>query len=284
MNKPHTFQHEAMQTTFTLRLLHADRQHAEAAATDAFALLDEIEQSLSRYIEGSDVWQINHLQAGESLFIRELCYDCLRASLDANELTLGLFDVTMGTRIEHRKQNREGLPPEPCGRLLIDPERPAVHCLEAGREIDLGGIGKGFALDRMEDRLLEWEIESALLSAGSSTQLAYGPEPWTVHLCGTHCSHTIELKNEALSASGTIFQGAHIVSPDQPFSEEESYLQQKTWVIHPTGTLADAWSTALLLIDENKIEALEGRPPIIFREADGLIRNLSQIHMINPTQ
>ena len=50
MSDSHTFKHEAMKTTFTLRLIHAQAKHARDAANQAFALIDEIENALSRYI------------------------------------------------------------------------------------------------------------------------------------------------------------------------------------------------------------------------------------------
>ena len=58
------------------------------------------------------------------------------------------------------------------GGFMIDPGQPLITCLAEGREIDLGGIGKGFALDRLREILVDWEIAGGLLSAGARTQLA----------------------------------------------------------------------------------------------------------------
>lgn len=216
MNAPspiHHFTHEAMQTSFSLELHSSDPRRARDAAHAGIALIDAIESSLSRYIEGSDVWQINHMESGQSLFLAEVCYDCLRLALEAHTRTGGLFDITLGRQIEHRKNSLAGPPPPLDGRLMIDPDKPAIHCLEAGREIDLGGIGKGFALDRVKALLLDWGIDCALLSAGASTRLAFGDHAWSVSLPGAAEARTVELRDQALSASGTAIQGSHIVSP-----------------------------------------------------------------------
>ncbi len=55
------------------------------------------------------------------------------------------------------------------GRLTIHPDIAAVTCDEPGREIDLGGIGKGFALDQLRQILLDWGAEGGLLTAGASS-------------------------------------------------------------------------------------------------------------------
>ena len=156
MNTPHLFEHEAMKTVFSLRIIEASVTHAREAALAAIELLDSIEQKLSRYIEGSDIWQINHLKSGEQLFISDTCHECLLLSLKASELTSGLFDVSLGHRIDHFKNEEDGPPPTETGSLHILPDRPAIHCEQAGRAIDLGGIGKGFALDQMQALLKEF--------------------------------------------------------------------------------------------------------------------------------
>ena len=254
MKAHHLFEHEAMKTVFSLRIIEASEPHARKAAFAAIELLDSIEQKLSRYIEGSDVWQINHLKSGEQIFISDSCYECLLLSTKASELTGGLFDVSLGHRIDHYKNAEAGPPPTESGRLHILPDRPAIHCEEAGRVIDLGGIGKGFALDQMQALLKDWNIGGALLSAGSSTQLAFGSQAWPINLGPDQQTEVIQLKNKALSASGTAIQGSHIVSPHE---KKKPFQHPRIWVIHPSAALADAFSTAALLMQADALPALE---------------------------
>jgi len=248
----HIFTHEAMKTTFTLHLRNKQRSLAHDAAHQMFRTIDEIENALSRYRSGSDVSQINRMTSGQSLFISDTCYDCLRIALEVHVESGGLFDVTLGQQIEHRKGDLAGDVPDVKGLLMLDPDRPALHCIEAGREIDLGGIGKGFALDRIQQTLIEWGIESGLLSAGASTQLAFGEESWTINRTGVEGMPNLELQNEALSISGTSIQGSHIVSP-RTF-EQRSYPYERLWVIHKEAARADAWSTACLLMTSEELE------------------------------
>ncbi len=253
----HTYTHEAMKTTFTLRLIHAQADHARDAANQAFALIDEIENALSRYISGSDVSQINSMQSGQSLFISETCYECMRIALKIYIDTDGLFDITLGRQIEHEKNKLKGIAPDLGGQLMVDPDRPAIHCVEAGREIDLGGIGKGYALDRIAPLLRDLGIKGGLVSAGASTQLAFGESAWKIELTGSSDMPIVELKNQALSVSGTEIQGSHIVSPRR--TKFTHYAHARVRVIHEEAACADAWSTACLLMTENELENVKGR-------------------------
>ena len=62
------------------------------------------------------------------------------------------------------------------GPFVIAPDRPFISCEEAGREIDFGGIGKGFALDKMKSLMIDWGIKAALLSAGDFFVCARGAQ------------------------------------------------------------------------------------------------------------
>lgn len=246
------FTHEAMNTTFTLWLRGVDAELVGGLAKECFDLLDLIESRLSRFVEGSDVSRINRMAAGETLYLSDECHQCLLSALDACARTEGLFDITLGTRIEHRKSGSEEAEPPLTGKLVIHPDIAAITCEEPGREIDLGGIGKGFALDRLKQLLTDWGAEDALLAAGASSLLAFGPQAWPVDLTGDAGLRRIELKNQSLSASGTGIQGSHIIHPWGPEAMPTDPCR-RLWVIASTAALAEAWSTALMLIEPEEI-------------------------------
>jgi thiamine biosynthesis lipoprotein len=252
MSKLHIIEHEAMKTTYTLRLLTEDAALAKQVGTACIQCIDTLESQLSRHYAGSDIWQVNQMQAGQSLFVSEDCYACLRLAMQAYEQTGGLFDITLGRLIEHRKNEHDGTPPLPQGQLIIDPDRPAIHCEAPGREIDLGGIGKGYTLDRLKDICLEHGITSGLLASGASTQLSFGDQAWPIILQSGKAQLTIQLQNAALSASGTGIQGSHIVSPDPSTPKE---LHERIWLLTQSAAFADAWSTAAMFMPREELEA-----------------------------
>jgi len=247
----HHFEHEAMKTTFSLRILGGSVETARGMALECFELIDSLENRLSRYVDGSDVAQINGMQAGETIYLSEPCHECLQIALDVYARTGGLFDITQGKRIEHRKEKADGPPPAIEGQLTLHPDAPAVTCVEPGREIDLGGIGKGFALDQLRKLLIEWGTEGGLVAAGASTLLAFGETGWPVDLASEKCARRLALANRALSASGTSIQGSHIIDPR---GEESGSEAGRLWVVAGTAAVADAMSTAVLLMQRGEME------------------------------
>ncbi len=262
-----------MKTSYALRLLSDDAQLARQVGSACIECIDTLESQLSRHYAGSDIWQINHMKADQSLFVSEDCYACLRLAMQAHEQTGGLFDITLGRHIEHHKNELDGAVPALEGKLMIDPKRPAIHCIEPGREIDLGGIGKGYTLDRLKEICLAHGIHSALLSAGASTQLAFGDAVWPIALQAGEAEHTIQLQNAALSASGTGIQGSHIISPDPSTPKE---LHELIWLVTESAAVADSWSTAALLMHREELEAVSGEHLQIYLPDLGKIVKLTR--------
>ncbi|MDX1680917.1 MAG: FAD:protein FMN transferase [Akkermansiaceae bacterium] len=269
-------EHEAMNTTFTLRLLGLDGPSARSLAQLCTERVDQLESQLSRFAEGSDVSRINVLPDGETLYISEATHQCLLQAMEAAAATHGLFDITLGRRIEHRKSGADGPPPELHGQLVIHPDVPAVTCDRAGREIDLGGIGKGFALDQLRELLVDWGAKGALVTAGASSMLAYGEGAWPIELGGREQGQRLMLEGKSLSVSGTAIQGSHLV---HPWGEEAMPRQpcERVWVVADSAAMAEVWSTALMLLELEEFEqALEGVPGIdqVHAQRDGKVRRV----------
>ncbi len=94
---------------------------------------------------------------------------------------------------------------------------PSVRPLDDQVLVDLGGIGKGLALDRMAELLAEWDVSRYLLRASHSTMLAGQPprdqRGWPVQLGPPSATVPWWLREQAVAASGTAVQGRHIVDP-----------------------------------------------------------------------
>ncbi len=246
----YTVEHEAMATTFRLSLVGTDDAYLRQAARAACEELDRLESRLSRHIEHADVARLNRLAPGEALVVHPDTLQCLRMAETIRKDTAGAFDVSYGS---------DRVVPHP--RLRIDPETHAVRILAAGVRLDLGGIGKGYALDRMAQLLTEWDITAALLCASGSTILAREARPgekgWPIAF-GPDPPQQARLRNMAFSGSGKGVRGAHIIDPNsgQP---AEGALQ--AWAAAPTAAQADALSTAFMVMPQAAIAAYCHRRP-----------------------
>ena len=204
----HRFAHEAMATLFEVHCAHADPRYARQAAEAAFDLLDRLEQDLSRFVANSDVSRINALRAGETARVSPQTMECLQIAVAMHAVTRQAFDISIGTGLE---------------RLELAPDEFAVHAREAGAQLDLGGIGKGFAVDRMVESLREWDVHSALVHGGFSSVLAGDAPPgrdgWPLTLSapgGGGVLARVRARRLALSASGTAEGRAHPGSTNRP--------------------------------------------------------------------
>ena len=248
----HTFRHDAMATTFKIAVAGHDRRYARQAAQAAFEELDRIEGRLSRYVENSDISRVGHLNAGQISVVHPDTFDCLQIALEVERVTDGAFDVAYALR------NRSDSGPS----FRLDVEKHAVEVLTNGILLDLGGIGKGFALDRIAGLLRDWEIESVLLAASTSTLLARKPPPgvqgWPVSIGPPHDTHHLRISNHAVSGSGTAARGHHIIVPK---TGQPAKGRIRVWAIAPTAAMADALSTAFMVMSAEQIRECCRRQP-----------------------
>ncbi|MEY2878778.1 MAG: Thiamine biosynthesis lipoprotein ApbE precursor, partial [Verrucomicrobiota bacterium] len=139
--------------------------------------------------------------------------------------------------------------------FTLDPATHTITSRATRLALDLGAVGKGFALDRMGEVLREWGFPAACLNSGGSTALALAAPPdapgWTLALGEGAARRTLALTHAALSGSGTAVQGAHLIDPR---TGAPAARTQRAWSLAPTGALADALSTAFFVMHETDVE------------------------------
>lgn len=270
------FAHFSMGTTFEAMLAEEDEDYARQIAQAIFAEIDRIKDIISRFDPTSEIGQINRLRAGQSLRIGVETYECLKAALLVQSQTHGAFDINVGSLMKYREaQNSESRPPRTdiLKQLALSQKSRGymikyLPAKELGKptelNLDLGGIGKGYALDCTLDILSDWGVKKALVHGGTSTALALGTPPegegqrkgWPVGIGGNwNCPNTSKkffLKDRALSGSGTEVKGDHIFDP-RTNKPAEGHLS--AWVSHPSAVIADALSTAFMGMNTEEVGA-----------------------------
>ena len=262
------FSHEAMATVYEVYTIHADAEYAAQAAQATFDLVDRLERELSRFLPNSDITRINHLEAGESTRVMPSTLECLVIARHMFDLTGGVFDVSIGSGLRS---------------LELDTEGSAVRATRRGVRLDLGGIGKGYAVDLMAELLEEWGVRAALVHGGFSSVLALerppGDDGWPLTLSDPSAPSRVlqhlSASQMALGASG-LRKGDHIVDPRTqtsvrgrraawvavprpPESERGTSAEQPLRVA--AAAVTDALTTACMLLSLDEIEALCGTSP-----------------------
>jgi len=256
------FSHEAMATVYEMYTAHVDAGYAAQAAQATFDLVDRLERELSRFLPNSDITRINHLDAGDSTSVTPSTLECLVIARHMFDLTGGAFDVSIGS----------GLP-----SLQLDVENCVVRATTRGVRLDLGGIGKGYAVDLMAELLEEWGVHDSLVHGGFSSVLALEPlagcDGWPLTLSDPAVSSRVlarlSVRQTALGASG-VRKGDHIVDPR---TRDPIRGRRAAWVAVPrppesargnseqqhrpaAAAVTDALTTACMLLNLDEIEAL----------------------------
>ncbi len=269
--RPRRFGHEAMATTFEILLPDGESPNARMAVDEAFKELDALERELSRFVRTSDVAQLNTLEPGAWLRVGRATFECLDAAAEVWWRTGGAFDVTVGPLMSfwggrdldlsdserrHLESVRERVG---LDKLEFDPDNSKVSVKMARVGIDLGGVGKGYALDRMAEVLARWEVGPALVHGGQSTVLALGaPEGgWRLALRDPSAPERliarVTLREGVLAGSGILIHGRHIIDPRSGWPVA---ARAGSWSWAPDGARSDAWSTAFMVLEPNNIEQI----------------------------
>jgi thiamine biosynthesis lipoprotein len=266
----HRFSHKAMATVYEIIIISEDARYAEQCAHEAFNELDRLEQELSRFIENSDISRINASGFNQPVSVGLDTFECLEHCARLYQSTQKAFDITIGPLLKiwldsnknDRAQSHEGLSlmQKSVGMHLVElnKDRHTVTVRSNTISIDLGGYGKGYAVDRMADVLQEWDIESALIHGGTSSVLALGsPSPeekgWQVTLRSPEDYDTIiarlNLQNRAINGSG-IRKGQHIIDPRTGYPAAE---KNAVWAVSTSASTGDALSTAFMIMTPEEI-------------------------------
>jgi len=269
MSDIHQFNHAAMATHFQVRISCDERTYVAQAAQAAFDLVDSLEARLSRFRSNSDITRIADLAPGEKMRLSEPAFACLQIAERMERATRGAFCATPAAL-----KSQLSLP-----QWSLLPDEQSILCLSGHLQFDLGAIGKGFALDRMGELLLQWDCRSYLLIAGGSSVLAGDPPAetpgWSCGLGEDHASQRFLLTHASLSGSGLAVQGPHILDPrdGRPASR-----QMRAWSLADTASESDALSTACMVLSESELEEVLAQNPswLSFLETDEGYRSLGR--------
>lgn len=272
-----SFEQPLMGTRFAIICHGTDEAAAEMAAGEAFGEGAKINAVASDYLPDSELMRLP--AGGPAVELSPLLADLVAASLDTAERSGGAFDPTLGplSRL-WRESRRTGVLPAAgqveaaqavCGwrELEFDRATRRLRLKKPGMQLDLGGIAKGFAADRMFEVMKKRGFESTCIAAGGDLRLGDPPPGkagWRVGL-KTFDPETpeevVELAHCAVSTSGDLHQFveiggkrySHVLDPKTGLGLTARIAVS---VIAPTATLSDALATAACVAGEAEAEKL----------------------------
>ena len=251
---------------------------------DVFALARRYDAMFTTYADDSPLSKLNVRAGRGAQSVPEEVIDILKLARRYTMLTRGAFDVTVRPVLRMwRDAEAAGQPPSPdalaqtlrlVGSHNLQFLRADLVLLpDRGMALDLGGIGKGYALDRMIERLREQGVTDALLNFGQSSLWALGrptdAEGWRLALRQPDggIAGFVTLADRALSVSASLGQNqrvagkryGHVIDPRTGRPVEHDLL---ACVVAPSAAQAEALSTALVVLGEVEglalVEGMEG--------------------------
>jgi thiamine biosynthesis lipoprotein len=264
----------AMATEFAVVLPGQSGQHAESAL-NALEALDEIESQLSVYRPDSEINKINAMAGTAAVRVSEDVFEILNRAKQIYRITSGAFDITAGPLIEcwgfmkrrgrkpTEREIKETLQLVSSESLHLDQNGKTAFLEHPGMKINLGGIGKGFAIDRIANRLDKAGVATYLIHGGKSTvRVKTSPEvehDWEWRIGIEHPIRPdirlteMQIRNGSVATSGSgkqffHYHGkrlGHVIDPRNGFPSDTMLA---ITVQTTTATDADAFSTACYVL------------------------------------
>ncbi len=274
---------QAMATRFELVMFGDKKDHLRAAGQEALLEIERLDAQLSFYRQDSDINDLNVRAAWEDVPVEPRLFRLLSKAVQLSELTGGAFDITVAPLLHcWGLAGGEGRIPDEAEldvvrrlvgwkHLILNDSKYTVRFDKDGVQIDLGSIGKGYAIDCAAEILREHEIECALLHGGTSSVAAIGAPPnqdgWRVSIQNPYNDsvdadeNNLLLKDCTLSVSaphGKSFtitgkKYGHVINPITGRPETHSVLSA---ISTHFATEGDALSTALLTQGESWLPTL----------------------------
>jgi thiamine biosynthesis lipoprotein len=212
---------DAMGATFIVIAYGDDRDVLEQGVAAAFAEASRLDRMLSNYRPESEWSRMNREAAQKPVHVSPELFQLLEYCAKVNRESEGAFDISVGPlmrvwgffrgtgRLPSKAEVAGAMEKVGFGKVVLDRQNGTVHFLKAGVELDPGGIGKGYAVDRMIEKLKEQGIQSAMISAGSSSIYGLGAPPndtgWTVKIRNPRSYREtvaeVKLNDDSLSTS-----------------------------------------------------------------------------------
>jgi thiamine biosynthesis lipoprotein len=281
---------QAMGTVVTVFFWTDDEAKAAKAAEAVFAEMKRIDGVMTTWTETSEVSKINAAAGVKPVAVSEETFEVIARAQDVARRTRGLFDITVGAfkGLWKFDQDMDGTLPDPAEvkkrlalvgykHLVLNKPKRTVFLKKKGMSITLGGIAKGYAVDKCVKLLFEQGFTSFMVQAGGDMFISgkKGEAPWVVGIRDPRGAAkdamfaTAPVEDRSFSTSGDYERGFvkdgkryhHILDPrtGQPATASRSVT-----VRAKDAFTADAWSKVLFILGPTEAMKLMKREKLDF--------------------
>lgn len=271
-----------MGTEVSVYLWSDDVEEGQQALEEVFNEVARIDRLMSTYKDESEISKINRLAATSPVTTGEELFQLIQRSLDISVLTLGAFDITfdsVGQYYDFRSRQRPDSETVESERqnidyryVQLDKSSGSVTFLREGVRINLGGIAKGYVVERGVDILRHHGVQNAIVTAGGDSRLLGDRRgrPWMVGIRDPRndgqVAISMPLADEAISTSGDYeryfdedgVRYHHIIQPST--GTPASGVHSAT-VVGPDAVITDALSTSVFVMGVDRGLTLIGTLP-----------------------
>lgn len=274
--------HYQMGTLLDITIWHSDVEEGKKILRRAVQEIHRLEEILSHYDPQSSLSLLNR-QAGQGRAkIDPELFQLLAMATDFSIRTSGYFDVTVGPLVSlwQNAGEKGSLPEQAAIAQALDVvgyqklklyKNGEVKLVLKGMRIDLGGIGKGYAVDRIVSMMRKSGVDRALLNFGGSSIYALGSPPkensWKINMRGTDEKFIgiLHLKDQALSTSGSMGRYwkiagkryGHLINPKDGLPVMEPRMAT---VIAETATEAEALTKPMIILGKKGMSMIKDFP------------------------
>lgn len=272
---------QKMGSPFNIVFYSTSVQKADSVANESFKLVDSINSICSDYDTSAELYKLRRYELGKPIKVSPILFELLIAARQAYKDSYGSFDITIGPlSLLWRSARKSHIFPSPgaidTARAMIgfrfiklDTLSHSITFLKPGIQLDMGGIAKGYAADKVAALLKSRGIINALVDAGGD-MMAMGSPPqkrgWRI---GVNVPEQQEalldtkllLANKAVATSGDAFQYmlhngkkyGHIIDARTGYGVT---FQRNVTVVSPNATTADWLATACSILPLNQVKIL----------------------------
>jgi len=262
-----------MGTRVAVEVWHQNKQTAKKAVSSVHDEMQRIDNNMSPFREESELSYINQQAAKHPVKISHELFQLIQKAQSISKISNGTFDITfasVGNLYDYRKHKhpsdkliKQNISKINFQKIQLNIKNSTIFFKQAGTKIDLGGIAKGYAVDKSIELLKQLGIQHALVSAGGDSRLLGDKKgkPWITGI--RHPRHKdkyvaiLPLKDTAISTSGDYerffieddIRYHHII---QPKTGKSATASQSVTVLGPDTTTTDAISTTLFILGAPK--------------------------------